>query len=152
MHTTAQSHVFTEVAGRDVGSKSALWTGRALSTVAVLFLVFDSLGKLLQVEPVVAGTMSLGYPASVVFGLGVTSLPASWRADSKRRCYAVLLTGYLGGAVAAHVRVKPLFSHIFPTYVALWGGSLPHCARARGAAGRRDQMCRQDIEDTPCHR
>lgn len=137
MHTTAQSHVFTEVAGRAVGSKSALWIGRALSTAAVLFLVFDSVGKLLQVEPVVAGTMSLGYPASVVFGLGVTLLLCvlAYVIPGTSGLGAVLLTGYLGGAVATHVRVEsPLFSHVlFPTYVGalLWGGLLLRDPRVR---------------------
>ncbi len=148
MDTTAQSHIFRDVRGRDVGSRSTLWAGRALSSVAILFLVFDSVGKLLQVEPVVAGTISLGYPASVVFGLGVTLFlcVVAYVIPETSVLGAVLLTGYLGGAVAAHVRVgSPLFSHIlFPTYVAalVWGGLLLRDPRLRALVplrGRRDQ-------------
>ncbi|RPI48128.1 MAG: hypothetical protein EHM55_26085, partial [Acidobacteria bacterium] len=69
MHTRAQDNVFNDIAIIDVGSRSARWIGRALSTLAVLFLTFDSLGKLLEIEPVVAGSTELGYPASLVFTL-----------------------------------------------------------------------------------
>lgn len=107
---------------------AALWTGRGLSALAVLFLFLDSLGKLLEVPPVVAGSQQLGYPASTVFPIGVVLLlcVAAYVIPSTSVLGAVLLTGFLGGAVATHVRVEdPLFSHtLFPTYVALfvWGG------------------------------
>ena len=103
-------------------------TGRVLSTLAVLFLIFDSVGKLLEVPPVVAGSAALGYPASTVFPIGVILLlcVVTYVVPSTSVLGAVLLTGYLGGAVATHVRAEnPLFSHaLFPIYVALfiWGG------------------------------
>jgi len=102
--------------------------GRVLSTIAILFLVFDSVGKLLQVPPVLAGSVALGYPASTVFPLGVILLlcVVTYVIPSTSVLGAVLLTGYLGGAIATHVRVgNPLLSHtLFPIYVALfiWGG------------------------------
>ena len=52
-------------------SPGALWTGRSVSALAVLFLALDALGKLLEVPPVRAGTAQLGFPASIVFTLGV---------------------------------------------------------------------------------
>ena len=112
------------------GSRRALWTGRIISGLAVAFLVFDSVGKLLGVQPVIDGTRQLGYPPDIVFGLGVTLLSCVLAYLNPRTSVlgAVLLTGYLGGAVATHVRVgNPLFTHVlFPTYVAalLWGGIL----------------------------
>jgi hypothetical protein len=105
-----------------------LWSGRTLSALAVLFLLFDATIKLLQLPVAVEGTKKLGYPANVVFILGVIQLVCLivYLVPRTAVLGAILWTGYLGGAVATHVRVAdPLFSHIlFPTYVAalLWGG------------------------------
>ena len=118
-------------------SRKALWTGRIFSALAILFLALDSLGKLVEAEPVMAGTVQLGYPATVVFGLGVVLLlcVVAYAVPATSVVGAVLLTGYLGGAVATHVRVgNPWATHIlFPTYVAalVWGGLLLRDARLR---------------------
>lgn len=120
-----------------MGSRKTLWTGRILSALAVLFLALDSLGKLVEAEPVMAGTVQLGYPATAVFGLGVVLLlcVVAYAVPATSVVGAVLLTGYLGGAVATHVRVgNPWATHIlFPTYVAalVWGGLLLRDARLR---------------------
>jgi hypothetical protein len=120
-----------------VASKGALWTGRTLSTIAVLFLTFDGVAKLFRPEPVVTGTVQLGYPASVIVPLGVVLLlcVAVYAIPRTAVLGAVLLTGYLGGAIATHVRVgNPLFTHIlFPIYVAaiVWGGLLLRRPRLR---------------------
>jgi hypothetical protein len=119
------------------GSSHRLWTGRVLSGLAVLFLLVDSAGKLLELQPVVDGTVRLGYPRDIVFTLGVILLACVLAYVPPRTSLlgALLLTGYLGGAVATHVRVEsPLFSHIlFPTYIAalLWGGLILRDARLR---------------------
>ena len=111
--------------------------GKALSGLAALFLLFDSTGKLLQVQPVIDGTLSLGYPRDLVFTLGVILLACVLAYIIPRTAVlgALLLTAYLGGAVATQVRVEaPLFTHVlFPTYVAaiLWGGLLLRDARLR---------------------
>ena len=103
-------------------------TGRILSSIAVLFLIFDSVAKLLQVQPVLKGSIELGYPASTVFPIGVILLLCviTYLIPRTSVLGAVLLTGYLGGAIATHLRVgNPLLSHtLFPIYVALfiWGG------------------------------
>ena len=113
------------------------WLGKALSGLAALFLLFDSTGKLLQVQPVIDGTLSLGYPRDLVFTLGVILLACVLVYIIPRTAVlgALLLTAYLGGAVATQVRVEaPLFTHVlFPTYVAaiLWGGLLLRDARLR---------------------
>ena len=113
------------------------WTGRALSALGVLFLLFDSTGKLLQVKPVIDGTLQLGYSRDIVFTLGALLLACVLVYLIPRTSVlgAILLTAYLGGAVATHVRVQsPLFTHVlFPTYVAavLWGGLLLREPRLR---------------------
>lgn len=139
MQTVAHDSSFAHTGGASAaaGSQRALWTGRILSGLAVAFLIFDSVGKLLRVQPVVEGTVVLGYPVSVIVPLGVTLLTCVLVYLVPRTAVlgAVLLTGYLGGAVATHVRVgNPLFSHVlFPTYVAalLWGGLLLRDRRLR---------------------
>jgi hypothetical protein len=124
-------------AASSTSSKTAVVTGRILSGLAAAFLVFDSVGKLLRVQPVVEGTASLGYPVSVIFPLGVTLLTCVFVYLMPRTAVlgALLLTGYLGGAVATHVRVgSPVFSHVlFPTYVAalVWGGLMLRDRRLR---------------------
>jgi hypothetical protein len=113
------------------------WTGITLSAVTVLFLLFDSVGKLLELAPVVAGSASLGYPEGIVRWLGAVLLTCVTLYLLPRTSIlgAVLLTGYLGGAVATHVRVgSPLLTHVFfPVYVAsvMWSGLLLRDARLR---------------------
>ena len=109
-------------------SKAALWGGRVLSALPALFLLADSVGKLLKPAPVVEGTVKLGYSESVIVPLGVVLLvcTALYLIPRTAVLGAILLTGFLGGAVATHTRVgDPLFTHIlFPVYfgVMLWGG------------------------------
>jgi hypothetical protein len=127
------------------GSRAALWTGRVISGLAVAFLVFDSIGKLLEVQPVIDGTRQLGYPPEIAFNLGVILLSCVLAYLVPRTSVpgAVLLTGYLGGAVASHARIgSPLFSHVlFPTYVAalLWGGLILRDARLHAFLPWRDR-------------
>ena len=109
-------------------SQKRLWAGRAMSGAATLFLLVDATVKVLELPPAVEGTTQLGYPTSVVFGLGMLQLACLvlYLVPRTSVLGAVLWTGYLGGAVATHVRVgNPLLSHtLFPIYVAalLWGG------------------------------
>ena len=84
--------------------------------------------KLVKPEPVVKATVELGYPESVIMTIGIVLLVCVILYVIPRTSVlgAILLTGYLGGAIATHVRVgNPLFSHIlFPVYLAVlvWGG------------------------------
>jgi len=109
-------------------SGKQLWAARFLSGLPALFLLVDGVGKLVKPAPVVEGTVQLGYPESVLLGLGIVLLTCTVLYVIPRTAVfgAILLTGYLGGAIATHVRVgSPLFSHtLFPVYVALliWGG------------------------------
>ena len=103
-------------------------TGLVLSGIAVLFLAFDAIMKLLRLGPAVEGTTQLGYAASVLVPIGAIQVVCLVVYVLPRTSVlgAILWTGYLGGAIATHVRVgSPLFSHIlFPLYVAglLWAG------------------------------
>jgi DoxX-like protein len=109
-------------------SKARLPAGPIVSTIPVLFLLFDSVIKFTAMEPVVDSLRQLGYPVSLGPVIGVIELVCLVLYVIPRTSVlgAILLTGYLGGAVATHVRVgSPLLTHIlFPIYVAalLWGG------------------------------
>jgi hypothetical protein len=102
--------------------------GRIVTAIPVLFLLFDGAIKLVDFAPVTDSMNQLGWPPELAFGLGVMLLAcvAVYLHPRTALLGAVLLTGYLGGAVATHVRVgNPLASHVlFPTYVALllWAG------------------------------
>jgi hypothetical protein len=104
-----------------------LWTGRVLSALVALFLVFDGAMKLVQPVPVVKATVGLGYPESVLTGLGIVLLACTLLYLIPRTAVlgAILLTGYLGGAVASQVRIgEGWFSTLFPVIFGalLWGG------------------------------
>jgi hypothetical protein len=120
---TAQSAHFELGVGTPQPASRAIWAGRILSGLGVLFLTFDLSLKLLRVPAAVENTMQLGYPASVVQPLGILQLVClvAYLLPQTSVLGAVLWTGYLGGAIATHVRVQnPLFSHeLFPIYVAL---------------------------------
>ena len=108
-------------------SKGMLWSGWVMSALPALFLLMDGVMKLMKPEIVVKTTVQLGYPESVVLGLGILLLACTVLYLIPRTCIlgAILLTGYLGGAVAAHVRVEDgVFPALFPVILGalLWGG------------------------------
>jgi hypothetical protein len=108
-----------------------------MTGLAVLFLLFDSLGKLVLVPQVVEGSVQLGYPESTVRVIGIILLICviAYAVPQTSVLGAILLTGYLGGAVATHLRVgSPLLTHtLFPIYVGalIWGGLLLREDRVR---------------------
>ena len=115
------------------------WAGRMLCGLVVLFLLMDA-GMKIAGLPVVGQTaLTLGWTADVAFwramGLLLLAITALYAWTRTAVLGAILLTGYLGGAVATHVRIgDPLFSHIlFGVYlgVALWGGLWLRDARVR---------------------
>ncbi|ABS24793.1 DoxX family protein [Anaeromyxobacter sp. Fw109-5] len=114
--------------GAGDASRTRLWAGRILTALPVLFLLFDGTIKLLKLDPVVESFARLGYPATIARGIGGLELAliAVTLVPRTSLLGAVLLTGYLGGAVSTHVRVgDPLFTHVlFPSYVGvlLWSG------------------------------
>jgi hypothetical protein len=116
------------------------WGSVALSALAVLFLLFDSTMKLLKVQPVAEAMSRMGYPDATARPIGLILLACIVLYVVPRTAVlgAVLLTGYLGGAIATHVRVEdPLFSHtLFPVYFAvlIWGSLYLRDARVRALA------------------
>lgn len=111
-------------------SRAALWVGRGLSGLVILFLLADGAIKLVPLQPVTDSLRELGYPATDGFarGLGVLTLACTLLHAWPRTALlgAVLLTGLMGGAVASHLRLgDPLFSHtLFGVWlgIALWLG------------------------------
>jgi hypothetical protein len=109
-------------------SKKMLWTGRIMTALVVLFLLMDGVMKLFNPAPVVEGMTKLGYPLSLTSVIGIVLLICVVLFAIPRTSIlgAILLTGYLGGAVASQLRVGlPLFSNVlFPVYmgVLIWGG------------------------------
>ena len=143
MTTTPLDIRYTDSAlARPAGSR-ALWAGRIISTLVVLFLTFDVGIKLLRAPVAIDSTVQLGYPANTVLAIGLIELVCLVLYLVPRTAVigALLWTGYLGGAIATHVRLEnPLFSHVlFPVYVAamLWGGLWLRDARVRGLFGLR---------------
>ena len=106
---------------------ATIWVGRILSGLPALFLLIDGVMKLIKPVIVVETTVKLGYPESVITGLGIVLLACTILYLIPRTAVlgAILLTGYLGGAVATHVRVgEEVFPIIFPIILGalLWGG------------------------------
>ena len=108
-------------------SKGRLWTGRIISAVVVLFLLFDSITKVMKVRAVIEASAQLGYPANTIFTIGIILLVCTVFYIIPRTAVlgAILLTGYLGGAVAANLRIgSAMFNTFFPiVFAALaWTG------------------------------
>jgi DoxX-like family len=108
--------------------KGQLWTGRVLSTIAVLFMLFDTIIHAIRGPQVVQGFAQLGFPLSIAIPLSTVEFIGIVLYVFPRTSVlgAILLTGYLGGAVAAQVRIgAPLLGFVLaPVYVAvfLWVG------------------------------
>jgi hypothetical protein len=117
--------------------RAAIRIGRVVSAIPVLFLIFDGVTKLMMVQPVVDGMKSLGYPLDLAGMIGKILLACLllYVIPQTSVFGAILLTGYLGGAVASQFRIGlPLFTNVlFPVYVALflWVGLYLREARLR---------------------
>jgi hypothetical protein len=108
-------------------SKGMRWTGIALSTVTVLFMLMDATMKLIKPAFVVEASAQLGFPGSTLRGIGLALLLSTLLYVVPRTSIlgAILVTGYLGGAVATNVRAEtPEFNLVFPVIfgILLWGG------------------------------
>ena len=117
-------------------SNGLIWTGRVLSALPALFLLMDGAMKIPKPEFVVKATTDLGYNENVIVPLGIVLLVCTVLYIIPRTAVlgAVLLTGYLGGAVATHVRVgNGPFEMLFPVFfgVLIWSGLVLRDARVR---------------------
>jgi hypothetical protein len=121
-----------------VGSLPAkgVWAGRIVSWLPGLFLLLDGVAKLVKPVPVIEGTVKLGYSESVIIPLGIVLIVCTVLYLIPRTAVlgAILLTGYLGGAVATHVRAADgIFPVVFAVTfgVLLWLGVYLRDARLR---------------------
>ena len=109
------------------GAKWPLWTGRVFSALSVLFLLFDAAGKFMMPVQVVQACQRLGLPVNLSPTLGVLLTLSTLLYAIPRTAVlgAVLLTGYLGGAIAIQMRAgSPLFETVFPVLfgIVVWAG------------------------------
>ena len=108
----------------NTSSKKMKITGWVLSILAILLLLADGLGKLIKPEPVVKATLELGYPENTITTIGILVIICAiiYAIPRSALIGAILLTGFLGGAIATHFRINnPLFSHtLFPVYILLF--------------------------------
>src|ERR671914_498807 len=127
MRVSAMDKVMSQGNQSTLITKKQLWAGRIVSALPALFLLVDGGMKLIKPPPVVEATVRLGYSESVIVGLGIVLLACTvlYLVPRTSMLGAILLTGYLGGAVATHVRVGDgLFSISFPVILGalIWGG------------------------------
>ena len=147
MHTSSQTAPV---------SRKKLWAGRIISALPILFLLIDGIMKLIKPLIVMTATVELGYRETVIVPLGVLLLTSTILYAVPRTSVlgAILLTGYLGGAVATNVRVgTPLFSHLlFPVYlgVLIWLGLYLRDARLRALlplTGQRHSLSNKQVKE-----
>lgn len=111
----------------NTGSKGIVWTGRVLTILSVLFMLFDAFGKFAKPPQVTEAFVRLGLPLSTSISIGVLLLVSTLLYAIPRSAVlgAVLLTGYLGGAVAIQLRAgSPAFETTFPVLfgIIIWAG------------------------------
>jgi hypothetical protein len=117
-------------------SNGMLWTGRVFSGLMALFFVLDGVGHLMKPAPVVDAFARLGYPLSASVGIGLLLLicTAVYVTPRTSTLGAILLTGYLGGAVSTHVRAgSSTFETVFPVILGIlvWAGIIVRDAQLR---------------------
>jgi len=105
-------------------SKKLLWVGWGMSALPVLLLLFSGVMKLIKPATVAEGFVHLGYPDNLALGIGIAELTSTVLYAIPRTAVlgAILLTGYLGGATASHVRIGEPFTMAIVMGVLVWGG------------------------------
>ena len=105
-------------------SKKALWAGRILSALPVLVLLASGVMKLLRPPEVVEGFIALGWPENLALGLAILEIACTviYVIPQTSVLGAILLTGYLGGAIATHVRIGDGFLMQIVLGALIWGG------------------------------
>jgi hypothetical protein len=132
-----QSKLTVNTPARDVsaapGSQKLAWAGRIVSALPALLLIFSGVMKLARPAPVLEGFAQFGYSESVIIGIGIVELAcvAIYLIPRTAVLGAILLTGYLGGAVATHVRVADPYYGPIIVGILVWGGLYLRDARLR---------------------
>lgn len=129
-------HVMQHASGAEFAPsqpRNLLLSGRIISALVVAFLLIDGAMKALRFDVAVKGTTDLGYPSHLIPWIGMSLLVCTvlWVIPRTALVGAVLLTGYLGGATAAQLRIEESF--VFPVVLGLlvWAGLLLRDARSR---------------------
>jgi len=141
------------IAGAGPLSTKRIWAGRVVSALPVLMLLFSSGIKLIGSPEVAESMTKLGYPAGLSRTIGLLELACVivYAIPRTSALGAILMTGYLGGAVATHVRVgDPLFSHVLgPVYIGVlaWQGSTCGMAGCEHCFQRRQDREIHDADD-----
>ncbi len=118
----------TMILESDTGATGVRWAALAMRAVAALFLLFDGVIHVARPQPVIDAFAQMGFPLSASLGIGLTELlwTALYVMPRTSLLGAVLLTGHLGGAVAAHLRAAdaPFPTYVFPALLGalIWGG------------------------------
>jgi uncharacterized membrane protein YphA (DoxX/SURF4 family) len=123
-------------------SKTVLWTGRIMSALPVLLFIFSGAMKLVKPPPVVEGFVHLGIPQKLALPLGILELTCTiiYLIPRTSVLGAILLTGYLGGAILTHLRVgEPVFTHVI-LGVLIWSGLFLRDPRLRSLIPFRRPM------------
>jgi hypothetical protein len=126
-------------------SKASKIAGYVISGLIVAFMVFDGVGKVLLIKPVIDASKELGLPENILVGLGVTLIVSAvlYAIPQTAVLGAILLTGYLGGATATHVRMGgPAFPIAFSVGfgVLVWLGLYLRDARIRALMPLRRRL------------
>lgn len=113
--------------------KASLWTGRIISWICILFLLLDAIAKIFKESHSVSGSLALGIPESAVQGIGVLLLICTVFYIIPRTAIlgAILLTGYLGGAIAIMLRAGQPLYFAFVFGVLVWTGLVLRDIKAR---------------------
>jgi hypothetical protein len=133
----SQEQPMQDNAARNGASKGAFWTGWVLSILPSLFLLMGGTMSLMKPPQAVEGTVKMGFSENVMTPLGITVIVCTvlYLFPKTSVLGAILLTGYLGGAVATHVRVgDPMFGKtLVPVYfgIVIWLGLVLRCPRLR---------------------
>ena len=140
-------------------AKKMIWAGRVLSGIVILFMVFDGLIHMMKIAPVVDAFARLGWPIGLAVPLAIVELVcvAIYAYPRTSILGAILLTGYLGGAVSTHLRVgSSLFGEtLFPVYIGIlmWGGLYGREARLRALIPfSRSKTARAAASEPPMRR
>jgi hypothetical protein len=126
-------------------SNTSLWTGRIISGLVVLFLLFDAVAKIMKVAPVLKAAAQLGFSVTQIVWIGVLLLACTLVYAIPRTSVlgAILLTGYLGGATATQVHaMNPTFETLFPVIFGMlvWAGMFLRDERLRALIPLQNQL------------
>jgi uncharacterized membrane protein (UPF0182 family) len=144
MTNYAEATPMQTASGAESKSKAATWTGRAISGLVILFMIFDGVTKVLKVPQVIQASARLHLSMADTVGIGIVLLVCTALYAIPRTAIlgAILVTGYLGGATAIQLQAQsPAFENVFPVIfgVLVWAGLFLRDAQVRSIMPVRAQ-------------